>query len=302
MQRKDQFIHEYSAQSLLSILQNNAWQANGQSISSAITNQDNIDEPDAHYLAIGENASGPTAFSDFTFDSTVKKVLDIGGGRFDCNKHYLKKMYNIDLSIWDPFNRSKEHNDRIFALFSANKADAVTSMSVLNVIPELEARLAHLATLKDALTIGGKCYIKIWPGELPYKGSYIPTATDQAYQANAYADRFIREVELVFGLGNVFLNKHIANFIIAIKQSDKLTSIQSIEEIQIKSKQDVARLSALKDKALKKIHSQISIMSLFRNNLSLFNQAEKTHLEQNRQVDTTARQAYDKRWGLILKR
>lgn len=300
--RNDIFIHDLAAELIQGIIKNDAWKTNNQSISSAITNQDNIEAPDDHYLEIGENTSGPTAFVDIHFSPHVKRVLDVGGGQFDCNKNYLKKSKNIDLFIWDPFNRSQEHNLEVFSAFSVEKADAVTSMSVLNVIPELESRLAHITTLKSALKSEGKAYIKIWPGELPYKGSYIPTSTCSVYQANAKADRFLREIETVFGVGNVTLDKHVENLIVAVKKSDALTSLMEIKSIQLKSQQDMVESDKFKKKALKKINQETSVMKLLQFNLSLFNRSVEFYLQDKRHLDPTIQHEYDKRYGISIHR
>lgn len=59
------------------------------------------------------------------------------------------------------------HNSQVQTTIETPQADAVSSMSVLNVIPESAVRLAHIATLKSALTIGGNAYFKIWQSEAP---------------------------------------------------------------------------------------------------------------------------------------
>lgn len=173
-------------------------------------------------------------FADLKFDRAVKRILDVGGGKYDCCHDYMKSR-GIDLLVWDPYNRSRKHNIDIQSSVTLESVDAATSMAVLNVIPELEVRLAHICTLKAALAIAGVAYFKVWPGEGLLKGSYKPTVNSYGcpgYQANAYADRFLREVQLVFGLNNAKLHETIPNLIIARKISNDSTSQAEIELIQ----------------------------------------------------------------------
>ncbi len=299
MRTRDQFIHEQSATKIYDIINNQAWETSNQSISSAITNQDNILAPSDHYVEIGENTSGPTAFVDIQFDRSVKRVIDIGGGKFDCNKDYLKLSRNIELHIWDPFNRSAAHNLAVKSEFLHKKADAVTSMSVLNVIQEVESRLAHIATLKDALANDGKAYIKIWPGELPYKGSYTPTSTNSYYQANAYADRFLSEIEVVFGKGNVHLSSKVENLIVAEKKPDQVSTIADIEAVQLISRHEALGREREKSKAIKKI--QARDIQLMHFNMGLFKQVGTDTGFAYRHQDHFTQREYDKRFGLVKK-
>jgi hypothetical protein len=119
-----------------------------------------------------------------------------------------------------------------------NKVEAVSSMSVLNVIPEVAVRLMHLVTLKTALMHNGKAYIKIWPGEGEYKGTSVPTLEGENYQANAKAERFLREVELVFGTGNAKIHNTIPNLIIAENNTIEKVAMKEIKLIQKQEEQD----------------------------------------------------------------
>lgn len=91
-------------------------------------------------------------------------------------------------------------------------------MAVLNVIPEVETRLEHIVTLKQALKINGYAYFKIWPGEGKLKGSgkaVVDAYGYPGYQANDFAAKFLPEVQLVFGIKNVVLDPKAPNLIIA---------------------------------------------------------------------------------------
>lgn len=234
-------IHNMDPNVILQILQTSAWKILNQEITSAETNNDCNPDPDIKKVNIGENCCGVDAFADLSFTKDVKRILDVGGGKFDYCHDFMKKR-GIDLLVWDPYNRSQKHNAMVQKSVLDKKADAATSMAVLNVIAEPEARLAHINTLKEALSINGVAYFKIWPGEGILKGSYIPTVNSYGfpgYQANSYADRFLREVQLVFGMENAQIHPKIPNLIVAIKKSDKTLSLQEIIRIQKMSKNDL---------------------------------------------------------------
>lgn len=297
---QDHYIHQLTVKTITTILKNGAWQAENQSITSAITNDNDLEKPNDHLRAIGENTAGTNAFSDVEFDHKVKRILDVGGGKYDSNRNYLKRERNIDLAVWDPYNRSSAHNNRVEKEVTSNPVDAVTSMSVLNVIPETEVRLAHISTLKAALILGGKAYFKIWPGEYPLQGSYLPAATEAYYQANAYADRFLREIELVFGRGQVKLDTRIPNLIIAVKSSEAQTSESGIILIQNASKKDLEKLSLIRERSIRLLYSRTNIFKLFSTNLSFFKKFETQFIEENRHSDSKIQREYDKARGLVL--
>lgn len=299
---QDHYIHELTVDTILNILKNSAWKVENQTLTSAITDNNNIEEPDYEKLMLGENTSGINAFVDMSFDKSVKRVLDIGGGKYDCNRQYLQRTRDIDLLVWDPYNRPHSHNTCVQAAVESEKVDAATSMSVLNVIPDPEVRLAHINTLKAALIIGGKAYFKVWPGAIPLKGGYLPSATKSSYQANAYADRFLREIEIVFGIGNVRIDDTTPNLIIAIKQTEAHTSRSDIIHIQKKSENEAVILKKTKEKTVSYLYSRNNIFKLFSSNLSFIKKLEKEFVEQNRHHDPRLRNEYDKTRGLVLHR
>lgn len=288
------YIHELTATEIQTIIENDIWKVNGQSITSAETNSYDAAEPNQLQIELGENTSGVDAFADINFNEKVKTVLDVGGGKYDVNQVYLKKK-NMDLFVWDPYNRSLEHNKTVQEMVDKNKVDAVTSMSVLNVIPEANVRLAHISTVKNALKLNGDAYFKIWQGEGSLKASFIPSIVNNTYQENASALRFLRDIELVFGVGNVKLDNKIPNLIIATKKSEKTTSIAEIIYLQKKSKKDSSIYKCYKERFFHRENFYL----LF-SNLTLFKTIEQNRLFQSKNQTQDHQKEFDKKYGLVI--
>lgn len=217
-----QTIKDISPAKIAEILQNGAWNTSGQSITSMETNNDSNPIPRYDQISNGNNSAGVNAFADIHFGKDVKRILDVGGGKYNVSRDYMHTK-NIELLIWDPYCRTKKHNMNVQQEVEKYKADAATSMAVLNVIPEPEVRLKHIATLKHALKTNGYAYFKIWPGEGHLKGTnkaIVNAYGYPGYQANAYAIQFLPEVKLVFGVKNVALDSKVPNLIVAQKVTD----------------------------------------------------------------------------------
>lgn len=112
-----------------------------------------------------------------------KKVVDVGGGRFDTAKK-AARAYNADVSIYDPFNRSAEHN----AAVMAGLYDVAIISNVLNVIDSAAARreVVQLAATKAAALL-----ITVYEGDRSGKGRQ--TAAD-SWQENRPTADYIEEI------------------------------------------------------------------------------------------------------------
>ena len=93
--------------------------------------------------------------------------LDIGGGRFDNVAEYLDRVYQATNLVYDPYNRSDEHNRRVLSQVRKNGgADTVTCSNVLNVIAEEDARLSVIRNCKNYLKSGGTAYFTVYEGNI----------------------------------------------------------------------------------------------------------------------------------------
>jgi len=87
--------------------------------------------------------------------------LDIGGGKYDTATKYLKRKGITNL-IYDPFNRSDEHNEEVLKQVKEEQVDTVTLSNVLNTIDCMFAMRRTLTLARRSLKKGGTLYITIY--------------------------------------------------------------------------------------------------------------------------------------------
>lgn len=119
--------------------------------------------------------------------------LDYGGGRFDNATDYLKELDVTNL-IYDPYNRSSDHNDKVLKTLNKRKADTATLSNVLNVVKEKDIRLEILNNIKSLLKPGGTLYITVYEGS----GLGDEKPTRAGYQLNRKTIDYIDEIKTVF--------------------------------------------------------------------------------------------------------
>ena len=121
-------------------------------------------------------------------------VIDFGGGRFDNAVEYIKDK-GATLVVYDPYNRSAEHNEQVLVTLEENGgADAAVNSNVLNVIKEPEARQAVLQNIKKLLKPGAPVYITVYEG----RGDGVEGPTKSGYQLNRKTEGYLDEVREVF--------------------------------------------------------------------------------------------------------
>lgn len=158
--------------------------------------------------------------------------LDIGGGKFDNVTEYLAQK-GVKNYIYDPYNRSAEHNAMAASMTEEGKSDTVTISNVLNVIDSLDGRKQVLENAVDAVKPNGTVYITVYEGN----GSGVAknTGLDQ-FQLNRKTRDYLPEVKRYFAdvevKNNVIIaKKPIKNSVIQyalspedIKGSDRVTT------------------------------------------------------------------------------
>jgi hypothetical protein len=165
------------------------------------------------YLPNGEidRTEGVGAFMDLPLEKATRN-LDVGGGAHESNTNYLATR-GVANYVYDPYARSEGHNQRILQIVRSSPVDSVTSMSILNVIDDSAARLAHIHLCKKSLKSGGKAYFKVWAGNGSGKGDYILGG----YQSNRDAKSYIQDVRQVFGERQVTYDENL-RVLVAVNQ------------------------------------------------------------------------------------
>ncbi|MBQ7211564.1 MAG: hypothetical protein IJS19_02665 [Muribaculaceae bacterium] len=90
--------------------------------------------------------------------------LDLGGGRFDEGTDYLAKEGVANL-IFDPYNRTAEHNKAVAERVRKEGVDTVTCNNVLNVIDDAGARSNVILQAAKALKPDGTAYFTVYEGD-----------------------------------------------------------------------------------------------------------------------------------------
>ena len=118
---------------------------------------------------------------------------DIGGGSFDNFTNALLEI-GVQNVVYDPFNRSPEHNQSAVNTIKDGGADTVTINNLLNVIEETENQEQILRQAENALREGGTVYIKIYEG----KGDGQGLPTGKGFQHNKKTKSYLNLVSRFF--------------------------------------------------------------------------------------------------------
>ena len=175
------------------------WDAPTQKITSADTS-----------MNVSKLPKGYTKLKNIGAFKPGQRVVDIGGGRFDNAVEDLAKQ-DVELLVYDPFNRTAEHNKAVVDIIANGGADVAVSNNTLNVIEEPENIKRVIQQAENAIKPGDKAYFTVYAGDGKGKGK----TTSKGYQRNEPTSAYVPRVEEVFGEGNVVRN---GNLITATKQ------------------------------------------------------------------------------------
>lgn len=150
--------------------------------------------------------------------------IDYGGGKFDNAVEALAEQ-GVTLYVYDPYNRSQQHNRAAIKALRANGgADFAINSNVLNVIKEPEARLNVLENIKKITKPGAPIYITVYEGS----GKGNEGVTKSGYQLNRKTADYLEEIQQVFpnakrkGKLIVATNSGSANSSVDIKASSEI--------------------------------------------------------------------------------
>lgn len=120
--------------------------------------------------------------------------VDFGGGKFDNAVEHIRDL-GATLCVYDPYNRSAEHNREVLKTLRQNGgADWAINSNVLNVIKEPAARKAVLENIKKITKSGAPVYITVYEGNGKGEGN----ATKAGYQLNRKTADYLEEIQEVF--------------------------------------------------------------------------------------------------------
>ena len=120
--------------------------------------------------------------------------VDFGGGSFDNAVEHIRDL-GATLCVYDPYNRSAEHNSEVLKTLKSNGgADWAINSNVLNVIKEPEARKAVLKNISRITKSGAPVYITVYEG----RGDGQEGATKSGYQLNRKTQDYLAEIQEVF--------------------------------------------------------------------------------------------------------
>ncbi len=187
---------------------------------------DDLDHPDQEYDSAATSINStklPAIYRMIKLEPRTVGV-DFGGGKFDNAVEYLRDQ-DVTLCVYDPYNRSAEHNREVLRTLRANGgADFAINSNVLNVIKEPEARKGVLENIKKITKSGAPIYITVYEG----RGDAKEGVTKSGYQLNRKTADYLEEIQEVFpdakrkGKLIVATNKGSVNSSSSIKASSEI--------------------------------------------------------------------------------
>lgn len=157
---------------------------------------DELDHPDQEF------DSAKTSINSAKLPAVYRMVkipqgttgVDFGGGSFDNAVEHIRDL-GATLCVYDPYNRSADHNSEVLKTLKSNGgADWAINSNVLNVIKEPEARKAVLKNISRITKSGAPVYITVYEG----RGDGQEGATKSGYQLNRKTQDYLSEIQEVF--------------------------------------------------------------------------------------------------------
>ena len=157
---------------------------------------DELDHPDQEFdsakTSINSNKL-PAVYRMISFPAGSIGV-DFGGGSFDNAVEYISDL-GATLLVYDPYNRSAEHNKQVIKMLKDNGgADWAVNSNVLNVIKEPDARRAVLKNISKITKPNAPIYITVYEG----RGDRKEWPTKAGYQLNRKTQDYLEEIQEVF--------------------------------------------------------------------------------------------------------
>tara|TARA_B100000131_G_scaffold322693_1_gene377609 strand:- start:70 stop:5418 length:5349 start_codon:yes stop_codon:yes gene_type:complete len=165
----------------------------------------------------------PALITKLRKDGTFKegdRVLDIGGGAGkDGGATKAETVYTeegVEYLVYDPFNRTAEHNIEVAGKVKGGQVDGVINANVLNTIKEESNQSLVIKQAHDALKDGKQAFFSVYAGVKGKAPGPSSKKDPTSWQNNKPLEDYMPLIESVFGKGNV---QRKGNTIIATKDS-----------------------------------------------------------------------------------
>ena len=149
-------------------------------------------------IPIQEHKSDATSINSSKLPTSIKKIdwkqgtrnADIGGGKFDNVTEYLEQ-FDVENIIYDPFNRSLQHNIDAISKIKYGQCYSATCNNVLNVIKEDINKERVIQQCENVIRDDGWVYIQIYEGDR----SGVGKETSKGWQENRKTRDYITLIE-----------------------------------------------------------------------------------------------------------
>ena len=188
---------------------------------------DDLDHPDQEFDSADTSINSSKLSAVYKLISIPKGTVgvDFGGGRFDNAVEHIRDL-GATLCVYDPYNRTAQHNREMLKTLKANGgADWAVNSNVLNVIKEPEARQSVLRNISKITKSGAPIYITVYEG----RGDAKEGPTKSGYQLNRKTQDYLEEIQEVFPDA-----KRKGKLIIAhnVKSASSSTNVNSSEKVR----------------------------------------------------------------------
>ena len=123
-------------------------------------------------------------------------VLDYGGGRYDNNARFMREKRNVTVLVYDPYNRSDDHNREVLRRVSMRHPDYIVCSNVLNFIDYdaiIDCIIDDIKSYSDPTT---KVMFKIYEGDRSGNGK--ETKGGESWQRNQRTADYVPAIQRRF--------------------------------------------------------------------------------------------------------
>lgn len=204
---------------------------------------DDLDHPDQEFDSADTSINSSKLPAVYKLISIPKGTVgvDFGGGRFNNAVEHIRDL-GATLCVYDPYNRTAQHNREMLKTLKANGgADWAVNSNVLNVIKEQEARQSVLRNISKITKSGAPIYITVYEG----RGDAKEGPTKSGYQLNRKTQDYLEEIQEVFpdakrkGKLIIAHNVQSASSSTNVNSSEKVLPIDELNEVTDQLRDDL---------------------------------------------------------------